>query len=69
MTDLNDFLVDESKVWFGEYWPEGVPKQLKDIENVAVNSVWDGFIKSADEYGTWDNDVCLFVLGSYKIHR
>ena len=65
VTDLNDFLVDESKVWFGEYWPEGVPKQIKDIEDVAVNSIWDGFIKSANDYDTWDNDICLFVLGTY----
>ena len=31
MTSLEDFLVDENKVWFGKYWPEGVPKQLKDV--------------------------------------
>jgi long-chain acyl-CoA synthetase len=68
MTSLEDpeFLVDENKVWFtGGYWPEGVPKQLKDVENITIDPLWEGFIKSADDYGTWDNDICIFAYGSY----
>ncbi|MBY9003189.1 MAG: AMP-binding protein [Candidatus Lokiarchaeota archaeon] len=68
MTSLDDpeFLVDENKVWFnGGYWPEGVPHQLKDVEDVDILPMWEGFVKSADDYGTWDNDVCVFVYGPY----
>ncbi|MFX0031819.1 MAG: AMP-binding protein [Candidatus Hodarchaeota archaeon] len=68
MTSLNDpeFLVDENKVWFtGGYWPEGVPKQIKDVEGIEANPLWEGFIKSANDYGTWDSDVCYFVYGPY----
>ena len=68
MTSIDDpeFLVDESKVWFtGGYWPEGVPHQIKDIEGIEINPMWEGFIKSADKYGTWDNDICIFVYGPY----
>ena len=37
MPDLKDFHVDEKKVWFtGGYWPEGVPHQLADIEDINV---------------------------------
>ena len=40
MPSLDDFVIDENKVWFtGGYWPEGVPKQLKDVENVEVSSI------------------------------
>ena len=68
MTSLNDkeFLVDENKIWFtGGYWPEGVPKQLKDVEGIDITPLWKGFIKSADEYGIWDKDICIFAYGSY----
>ncbi len=68
MPSLNDkeFLVDENKIWFtGGYWPEGVPKQLKDVEGIEITPLWDGFIKSADEYGIWDEEICWFVYGSY----
>ena len=68
MKSLNDpeFLVDENKVWFtGGYWPEGVPKQVKDIEDITVNSTWKSFLKAADDYGTMDFDICLFVYGPY----
>ncbi|MHA2290128.1 MAG: AMP-binding protein [Promethearchaeota archaeon] len=68
MTSLNDpeFLVDENKVWFtGGYWPEGVPHQLKNVEGIEMLPMWEGFIKSADDYGTWDNDICVFVYGPY----
>ncbi|MHA1489691.1 MAG: AMP-binding protein [Promethearchaeota archaeon] len=68
MPSLNDkeFLVDENKIWFtGGYWPEGVPKQLKDVEGIEITPLWDGFIKSANEYGIWDEEVCIFVYGSY----
>ena len=68
MTSLNDkeFLVDENKIWFtGGYWPEGVPKQLKDVEGIDITPLWKGFIKSADDYGIWDSDICIFAYGSY----
>ncbi len=68
MTSLNDkeFLVDENKIWFtGGYWPEGVPKQLKDVEGIDITPLWKGFIKSADDYGIWDNDICIFAYGPY----
>lgn len=72
MPSLNDpeFLVDENKVWFtppegGGYWPEGVPKQLKDIEDVQILPLWEYFIKAADDFETWDKNICIFVYGSY----
>jgi long-chain acyl-CoA synthetase len=68
MTSLEDdqFLVDENKVWFtGGYWPEGVPKQLKDVEDVEVLPMHEGFIKSANDNDTWDKDVCIFCYGPY----
>ena len=68
MTSLNDeqFLLDEHKVWFtGGYWPEGVPKQLKDVEDVEVLPMHEGFIKSANDNETWDKDVCIFCYGPY----
>ena len=68
MTSLNDpeFLVDENKVWFtGGYWPEGVPKQLKDVEGVEISDMWSSFIKSANDYETWDKIICTFAYGPY----
>jgi len=72
MPNLDDpeFLVDEKKVWFtppeeGGYWPEGVPKQLKDVEEVEVLPLWEYFLNAADLYNTWDNDICIFVYGPY----
>jgi len=68
MTNLNDkeFLVDENKIWFtGGYWPEGVPKQLKDVDGIDITPLWKGFIKSADDYEIWDNDICIFAYGPY----
>jgi long-chain acyl-CoA synthetase len=68
MTSLNDeqFLVDENKVWFtGGYWPEGVPKQLKDVEGIEVLPLWEAFLKAADEYDTMDKEVCIFCYGPY----
>ena len=66
MTSLEDFLVDEKKVWFtGGYWPEGVPKQLKDVKGIEISPMWQSFIKSANEHDTWDNVTCIFVLGPY----
>jgi long-chain acyl-CoA synthetase len=62
--DLNDFLVDEKKVWFTEgYWPEGVPHQLKDVEGVEILPMFDGFLKNADDNDLWDKDICLSVFG------
>jgi long-chain acyl-CoA synthetase len=68
MPSLEDkeFLVDESKVWFtGGYWPEGVPHQLKDVEDVEILPLWEYFIDAANKYETWDSDICIFVYGSY----
>lgn len=72
MPSLNDpeFIVDEKKVWFtppeeGGYWPEGVPKQLRDVEDVEILPMWEYFLKAADLYGTHDNDICIFVYGPY----
>ena len=66
MTSLDDFLVDEKKVWFsGGYWPEGVPHQLKDVEGIDIAPLWDAFIKAADDYDIWDNTICISVLGTY----
>ena len=68
MPSLEDkeFLIDESKVWFtGEYWPEGVPHQLKDVEDVEILPLWEYFIDAANKYETWDKDLCIFVYGSY----
>ncbi|MFX0002733.1 MAG: AMP-binding protein, partial [Candidatus Hermodarchaeota archaeon] len=72
MPSLNDpeFLVDENKVWFippeeGGYWPEGVPKQLKDVEDVKILPMWEYFQHVADLYKTRDNNSCIFVYGPY----
>ncbi|MFX1243207.1 MAG: AMP-binding protein, partial [Promethearchaeota archaeon] len=67
MPSLEDpeFLVDENKVWFGRYWPEGVPKQLKDVKDVEILPMWEYFLRAADLYGTWDIDTCIFVYGPY----
>lgn len=66
MLSLKDFHVREDKVWFtGGYWPEGVVKQISEVEGVEVLPVWKGYLKSADDYGIWDNDVCVFALGPY----
>jgi long-chain acyl-CoA synthetase len=68
MTSLDDkqFLVDENKVWFnGGYWPEGVPKQLKDVEDVEVLPLFEYFIKTANDTETWDKDICIFCYGPY----
>ncbi|GAG97736.1 unnamed protein product, partial [marine sediment metagenome] len=44
MTSLDDFIVDENKVWFtsseeGGYWPEGVPKHsnVERIYSIELN--------------------------------
>ncbi|TKJ22069.1 MAG: hypothetical protein CEE43_07585 [Promethearchaeota archaeon Loki_b32] len=72
MKSLDDpeFLVDEKKVWFvspeeGGYWPEGVPKQLRDVEDVEILPMWEYFLKATELYGTLDNDICIFVYGPY----
>ncbi|NHJ19491.1 MAG: hypothetical protein EAX91_01015 [Candidatus Lokiarchaeota archaeon] len=68
MPSLEDkeFLVDENKVWFTEgYWPEGVPHQLKDVEEVKILPLWDYFIDAANMYETWDQDLCIFAYGPY----
>ncbi|MFX1303964.1 MAG: AMP-binding protein [Promethearchaeota archaeon] len=72
MPSLSDpeFLVDENKVWFippkeGGYWPEGVPKQAKDVEGMAILSTWKSWLKAVDDYGILDYDICIFVYGSY----
>ncbi|MHA1291568.1 MAG: AMP-binding protein [Promethearchaeota archaeon] len=66
MTDLKDFHVDEKKVWFtGGYWPEGVPKQIYDIEGIEILPMHEAFIKQANENDLWEKDICVFVLGPY----
>ncbi|UCC21252.1 MAG: AMP-binding protein [Promethearchaeota archaeon] len=72
MPSLDDpeFLVDENKVWFippenGGYWPDGVPKQVNDIEDLEVLPLWKYFLEAADRYETWDENICIFVYGSY----
>ncbi|MHA1641637.1 MAG: AMP-binding protein [Promethearchaeota archaeon] len=66
MTSLEDFIVDENKVWFtGGYWPEGVPKQLKDVEGIEITGMWESFLKNADKNQLWDHDICIFAYGDY----
>ncbi|TFG11177.1 MAG: hypothetical protein EU535_07555 [Promethearchaeota archaeon] len=66
MTTLKDFHVDEKKVWFtGGYWPEGVPKQIYDIEGIDVMSMYDNNMKQIEQENLWDVDICIFVLGPY----
>jgi long-chain acyl-CoA synthetase len=66
MPELKDFHVDENKVWFtGGYWPEGVPKQIYDVEDIFVSSMHEGMMRQADKYNLWDRDLCIFVLGPY----
>ncbi|MFX1592206.1 MAG: AMP-binding protein [Promethearchaeota archaeon] len=72
MPSLDDpeFLVDENKVWFtppeeGGYWPEGVPKQLRDVEDVEILPMWEYFLKATELYDTMENDICIFVYGPY----
>jgi len=64
MPSLDDFLVDEKKVWFtGGYWPEGVPHQLKDVEGVKIEPMFDGFVRNANDNDLWDKNICLSVFG------
>ncbi|MFX1274267.1 MAG: AMP-binding protein [Promethearchaeota archaeon] len=66
MPKLEDFIVDENKVWFtGGYWPEGVPHQLHQIEDVNVMPLNEGTKFQADKNDLWDKDVCIFALGPY----
>lgn len=65
MTTLNDFKVDENKVWFGEYWPKGVPKQIFDVEGAVIEPLFEGFIRCANEKDFWDKNVCMAVFGPY----
>ncbi len=66
MVDLKDFHVDENKVWFtGGYWPEGVPKQIYEIEDVDVQPLVVLMKKQADKLDLWDKIICIYVLGTY----
>ncbi|MHA1492039.1 MAG: AMP-binding protein, partial [Promethearchaeota archaeon] len=66
MTSLKDFHVDENKAWFTSgYWPEGVPHQINDIEGIKVEPLYEGYVRFANEYNTWDGDICIFVYGDY----
>ncbi|MFX1523250.1 MAG: AMP-binding protein [Promethearchaeota archaeon] len=66
MPSLDDFVVEENKVWFTEgYWPEGVPKQLKDVGNVEISSIWKSFEKAVELYNIWEADICIFAYGPY----
>ncbi|TFG19759.1 MAG: hypothetical protein EU529_15885 [Promethearchaeota archaeon] len=66
MTSLKDFHVDENKVWFtGGHWPEGVPKQIYEVEDVNIESLHEGLVRQADSLDLWDKDICIFALGPY----
>ena len=66
MTSLEDFIVNEKKVWFTKgYWPEGVPHQLKDVEGIEILPLWESFVKTAEEGDLLDIDICLSVIGTY----
>ena len=66
MPDLKDFHVDENKVWFtGGHWPEGVPHQIYDVEDISVEPLYEGFLTAADKYNLWDKDICIFVLSGH----
>jgi len=65
MPSLEDFTVDETKVWFGKYWPTGVPKQFKGVSNVKITPLFEGFERCATEGNYWDSDVCMAVFGTY----
>lgn len=43
MSKLEEFKVDESKEWFGEYWPKGAPKQIYEVEGIVVEPLFEGF--------------------------
>ncbi|MBD3195528.1 MAG: AMP-binding protein [Candidatus Lokiarchaeota archaeon] len=66
MPSLKDFEVDENKVWFtGGYWPEGVPKQLYDVEGAVIEPMFDGFIRNANSNDLWDENICMAVFGPH----
>jgi len=66
MPSLKDFEIDDNKVWFTEgYWPEGVPKQLSDVEGVKIEPLFDGFIRNANDNDLWDTPICLSVFGPH----
>jgi non-ribosomal peptide synthetase component E (peptide arylation enzyme) len=66
MPSLKDFEVDRNKVWFTEgYWPEGVPKQLYDVDGVIIEPMFDGFIRNANDNDLWDDDICMAVFGPH----
>ncbi|MHA1376348.1 MAG: AMP-binding protein [Promethearchaeota archaeon] len=66
MTSLKGFKVNENKVWFnGGYWPTGVPKQIYDVEGIVIEPLFDGFIRSIEDLGIWDMDICIAVFGPY----
>ncbi|NHJ23875.1 MAG: hypothetical protein EAX89_04835 [Candidatus Lokiarchaeota archaeon] len=65
MTSLEDFKVNEKKVWFGEYWPEGVPKQIHEVEGAVMEPLFQGFMRCATERDFWDKEVCMAVFGPY----
>ncbi len=65
MPSLKDFCVSEDKVWFGKYWPKGVPKHLYQVEGIKIESMFNTFISQATEEDFWDKVVCLAVFGPY----
>ena len=66
MPSLKDFHVNENKVWFtGGHWPEGVPKQIYEVEDVHIESLHEGFIRQANSLDLWDKDISIFALGPY----
>ncbi|MFW9952411.1 MAG: AMP-binding protein [Candidatus Thorarchaeota archaeon] len=65
MTSLVDFKVNGEKVWFGEYWPKGVPNQIYEVEGAVIEPLFQGFMRCATERDFWDKEVCIAVFGPY----
>ncbi|MHA1112567.1 MAG: AMP-binding protein [Promethearchaeota archaeon] len=66
MTSIQDFKVDEKKIWFtGGYWPSGVPHQIYDTERIQIDPLFEGFMRCATERDFWDKDIFITVFGPY----
>ena len=66
MASLEDFKVNNDKVWFtGGYWPEGVPKQIIDVEGIIIEPLYEGFLRNANNENLWDKDICIAAFGPY----
>ncbi len=66
MARLEDFKVNNKKVWFtGGYWPEGVPIQITDVEGIIIEPLYDGFLRNANDQNLWKKDICIASFGPY----